>query len=830
MAATTIAKTLDQVLKNLEMQALEKGLEHRIQPKSLQDKGAIQKEIETLYEKDMREIDLLSEGYSKSINHKTADSIGLLYARQSSFKQDSIVDQVRTILEEAIRKKVFISRENIFFDIAYPGMTERRPGLLALREKIKSGKIKTLMVFTTSRLFRSTYKALQFVEEELVEQDIRGLFVKSHIDTANTGEWRTLFQALASNDEAQVRLYGAHIQAAHEGLFERRMVHTSLSLGYTGEVVDGEHTKRFRPRRRIVVDVLAAQWIVKIFYWYVVDGIGISKIARMLNADPYAPAPAKSTTGLWTHALVVKHLKNAQYRGYSTYGVRKTKWLSKKDYAAQVLRESPLKEKQDEELRIIPDDCWYAAQTLLASEPNRGGRKPNHESDKRPTNLLQGLFVCPTHDRRVAAGGANGVVLLCPLCRSIKSDERPLFTHLNRSLALRLTFQYLIDQLNPTDDLVKSVIDVCARESESLSESNPEVVQILQNQLKVWDSKIDFNRRNPGISADEQRRTELVLKDLHNERNELTARLRSVETAIKVLDRIPDREAIVRFLDSTSDLLRQCLNSSDETVLRKGRRIIDILTGGRILLQQIGERAKSKGHLQGRFQIDTVAYVVEGLTGMRLCESNSVYEAVIDFQQPLVVEDQSETAKRLWDDGLLLVDIAKQMGYTPPYITKLIQCWHDKGGLSRPNNYQRRKQLENKQSKMPIYKIIANEVVAFMKIGLSNSEIRRRLKTSDPTVAKAITWWHEMQGLPVPTTADRRLKKLECAMAMLDGGALLTDVAAEVGYCAPGLKSALNKYAIDNGGKSLDFRTRRGNAKSGGRANGKTSASESRAA
>lgn len=67
-------------------------------------------------------------------------------------------------------------------------------------------------------------------------------------------------------------------------------------------------------------------------------------------------------------------------------------------------------------------------------------------------------------------------------------------------------------------------------------------------------------------------------------------------------------------------------------------------------------------------------------------------------------------------------------------------------------------------------------------------------------------------------------------MVMLDGGDLLTDVAKEVGYTAHGLTLALEKWAKDNGGETIDFRSRRGNAKAGSSANGKPSPPDSHAA
>lgn len=773
-----------------------------------------------MYQKYLDEIDVLLNAYYEVMKRKDAVSIGGLYARHSSRFQDSIIDQIRVILEEAVRKKIFIPRECVCFDIATRGCKERRPGLIKLKKLVAENKVQTVMAFATSRLYRRTYRTLQFVEEELVERGIRGIFVKSNIDTHEGDQWRTLLHSLASNDEAQVRFSVAHILASQEGLFVRRMVHRTLSLGFTGEIVEGEFTRRQRPRRMIVIDPETAWWIVQIYYWYVFEGLSVPVIARRLNADPNAPAPEKSTTGLWTRATVISHLENAEYRGWWRYGAKETKWLSKKDYPVQVPRDAALKEGQFEELRIVPDDCWYAAQKRLNDEHGESGRKPKRGDRKASPNFLRQLFLCPVHQRKLVVGGAKGCVLLCPTCRFVEANERPLFTHLNRELALRLTCEKLIEWLEPIDDLVDSIIGTCEQESSSLSNANPESLQLLRGQLDTLTSTIDFNRRNPGITPEEQLRTEAVLNDLRCDQNEVLARLRSVEAALTATDRVPNRDTVIEFLESTREQLRLCLTTTDETKLRNGRRVVDDLTGGILSLHQMGEREKSKDHLQARLQIDTIVFAVERLTGLRIVESKTARDVVIDFKKPKLIDEQSEIAKRLWDQGLLHVDIAKQMGCIPPYVTKLIQNWHDSRGLERPNNKSRRKLLEKKQTETPLYKTIANDVVGLMKSGLSNLEISRRLKTNDFNVAKAIKWWHETRNLPVPNAKDRRQQKLARAQAMLDEGKLIKDIAKELGYSPRGLKLALEKDATNHGRIVPDGRQRRGNAKSGEIANG----------
>ena len=164
----------------------------------------IRREQQALLEKTKREIDAIVAEFHAKLSREEANAIGAIYARYSSRFQDSIADQVRTLFEAAFEQGIFIPREHVFFDLAVRGWKDRRPGLIALRQATKKKAFQVFLVFTTSRLFRRTYKALQFVEEELVDRGIRGIFVKSNLDTADGENWRTMFQLFAAMDEAMV--------------------------------------------------------------------------------------------------------------------------------------------------------------------------------------------------------------------------------------------------------------------------------------------------------------------------------------------------------------------------------------------------------------------------------------------------------------------------------------------------------------------------------------------------------------------------------------------------------------------------------------------------
>ena len=67
------------------------------------------------------------------------------------------------------------------------------------------------------------------------------------------------------------------------------------------------------------------------------------------------------------------------------------------------------------------------------------GRKPRDGDTQSRPRVLDGLYYCAKHDRRLYVGGTDGKYLFCADCRGLPIDQRPLFSQLPRKLALRKT-------------------------------------------------------------------------------------------------------------------------------------------------------------------------------------------------------------------------------------------------------------------------------------------------------------------------------------------------------------------------------------------------------
>ena len=404
------------------------GLVAAVHPPGARTHAQVADERQARRDRTWDEIKRIVAEFHARLPRDRAEAVGAAYARYSSRFQDSVADQVRALFEDAVRKAIFIPLEHVFFDLAVRGFKNDREGLNALRDCLDRKAARVVFFFATNRLFRKTYRSLQFVEEQVVDRGLRAVFVRSGVDTAAARRWRHMLTQLASMDEFVVGMNVENIRAAHEGLLARRLVFGTVSFGYAGEPIPGQLTRRGQPRKRLAIDPGAGPWVGRVFHWYVADRVPIAEIVRRLNADPAVPPPPKSPNRAWTHGAVRKLLRNSRYRGCWRYGVTETVWVSSKDYARQLPRREPLKEVQIEDLRLVPDDRWYAAQALLAKEAGRVvGCKPRDGDVASRPRVLNGLFYCPTHNRRLYVGGVHGKYMVCTDCRGRPADRRPLF-------------------------------------------------------------------------------------------------------------------------------------------------------------------------------------------------------------------------------------------------------------------------------------------------------------------------------------------------------------------------------------------------------------------
>ena len=465
---------------------------------------------------------IAAEAHAKLPRSK-ASSIGAIYVRFSTVFQDSAIDQIRELFEHAVANKIFVPRENVFFDLGVRGYKNQRAGLDQLRAVVAGKKIDVLLLFATNRLFRKVYLTLQFVDQTVVEKGIRCVFVKDGIDTINKDQWRTLLHMRAMMDEFQVSVNSEHIRAALKGMFLEGLVRGTLHLGYTGEPIPGKVTKRGRVRRRIIINEDEAKVVRLIYKWYVEDELSLNEIAQKLNSMPDVPRPRKSTR--WRQYTVRAVLLRETYRGLWKFSVTERKFLSSKDYVRQVPREAPLEQVTFESLRIVSDALWFAAQQRLSKNKCIRGCHAKADDADKSGRILSGLFWCPTHDRPLRSCSAFGNYLGCPVCATIEPNARPLFSKAHREVVLELLCKRLAELIREDDELVSKIVSECQRRAAEIQRPDAGEIELLDRLVADCTRDIEFNRRNPGETDEERQESSEVIREFGIKRKVAQIRL-----------------------------------------------------------------------------------------------------------------------------------------------------------------------------------------------------------------------------------------------------------------------------------------------------------------
>lgn len=730
-------------------------------------KFEIEKERREKIETTNREIDEVYAVYAAQISRKNAKAIGTVYARYSTRFQDSIADQVRAILEHAQRLNIFVPREFIYFDLAVRGYKAIRAGLSQMESTLCARKAKVLLMFSTSRLFRKTYRTLQFVDTMHRDIGARCIFVKSGVDTDEKTRWESILYVQSMVDQFVVSMYVANIHAAHEGLLSKKHVFGTLSYGYAGEPVPGEFTRRKLPRCRIIIDPVAAAIVRLIFQWYVgVDSEGgladrftIQEIVQKLNDDPSIPLPPKVTSERWTRMAVRKVLTNTRYRALWQYGVTESVYVPSGDYVRQNMRSEPLKEAVLEEFRIVSDELWYAAQEQLVAD-NKGGGRPaggGRAKNWEPV-LLNGLVHCSVHqEQQLHVSGAYGNCMQCPVCRDFPAANRPLFTRLLRKPATQIICNHIAEIIRADAELITLANDRCMAEVQRAQQPDPTQLQRLATEITQLERAIAFTRRTVGPTDEEQADAARSIREMSEELTGLRAAHERLKAAAARTPRIPTEVELRTIVDGLGDKLAAAGSSQDLELEAVAKRLLAAVIQGPILIEQQGERARKRGWLRARFRLDLASYVAQVGCGQEMEQGQTGVDVVVDLIEPEVDDEQLGDVWRLYEQDLMNREIAHALKMPKSKVERLLRISAQRRGIVLPDGRARRGRILAEREGNAEYKRIADKFGEYTD--LLYLEIAELHDCVIETVEKAAALYYSRRG-EVPPDGRRRRKTL----------------------------------------------------------------------
>ncbi len=180
-------------------------------------------------------------------------SVGLTlaYLRQSTEVQSSNDDQERVCREAAAKRGLVLLDEHIFSDND-TGQLANRPGWEAVKQLVRSGRVKAVIGYSLSRMFRSLQEGLAFWDL-VCQHSVLLILAAENQELRDDDRSEQFFQLRSMIDEWYARSLGNHIHTAQETLFLGNFVFGTLTYGYCGVPVAGPETKRGRPRCQIAI-------------------------------------------------------------------------------------------------------------------------------------------------------------------------------------------------------------------------------------------------------------------------------------------------------------------------------------------------------------------------------------------------------------------------------------------------------------------------------------------------------------------------------------------------------------------------------------------------
>lgn len=719
------------------------------------------------------------------------EEVAASYSRFSSDQQrdESNFDQQRKCREAADRNGHRILPELEYADEAVSGTKLRREGLDALLRDAEAGDFNVLYFHSLSRLARESVITMPTLKRLVYVFNVRIISVTEGIDSARDN-WEVIASIMSLLHERYIKELAENVFRGQEGAVLAGLCVGDYRFGYTSEPIPGsESTRRgksAKPRMTYVIDDVTSPWVIRIFNWYVKDRRTLSWITRELNRRG-APKDHRSSTKHWRHQQVADLLASVKYVGIWPWGeMRNTR-----DPETGAIRQEPRPEEECEKwtrqfphLRIIEDDVFAEAQTLLqenyekyAADRDSKGKlnwKRRGGAGAPPRHLLSGLIKCAACCSTFHVGGANGKYLFCPgYHKGVCSCQ----TTLRRDRAERMILDEIGKRILVDPVWSKAVFDQTLKSWRQREQQVPFELASVERALADTDRKIVrlVDRIENGFDDPDVKRR---LEDRRTERRHLVKKIEHLKRANEIRGPEPNEE----WLHEKLRQLGECLSGGTPAAAYALRDLV----GGAITVAEIREEGRQRFYLQGRFAISThsVTDLVAGdrsdAEGNENAAESRGEEILIDFVAPNLLDEDAEKAKQLYDQGLMNLDIAKQLGCSKSQVTKLIKHWFTSRGQQMPDGRGRRATLKRKHSEPPLYQRISEQVKSLCDEGLLLGDIASTLQCDIGTVRSAMAFWHESRGLQTPDGRTRRktlIRKVSKPFSEQDRGSETGDVA-----------------------------------------------------
>lgn len=672
----------------------------------------------------------------------------------------SIADQQRECHERASRDGLVIEPGFQFVDNAVSGTKLRRAGLDRLLAAAKRRDFQVLYFHSLSRLARESVITMPMLKELAHVHRVRVVSLTENIDTGRQGwEINAIFTSL--HHEQFIKDLSANVLRGQVGTVLARFSTGDYRFGYTsvpspgGEVIG--RGRNAKPRMIYAIDPDQAEWVRRIFEWFVVDRQPLNWIVRELNQRKI-PKDHRSTTTKWHRSLVVRVLRSPKYIGQWSWGLLKN---SRNPLTGQVSQEQRSDEetlpwlREFPELRIIEDETYAEAQRHLDQNDqtcgrfrSSGGRLSGSPKGNGRQHLLSGLVQCGGCGSRLYVSGSRGKYLLCPGARDGICGCR---TQLPRDLAERLILEAIGQLVLADQPWQEAAFQSLSKSWQELVTARPDEVQEVSKQFHDCERRI--GRLVDQVEDSEVPNPELKqrLAERRAERIDLTRRLERVKSPPSSLQTPPTREWAEQQLARLGDVLRSGTPAAGEAL----RNLLD----GPVRVEEIPVENRKRRFWRAKLVVEIGRLTTVTVPGLSIAsdEPNNgtllTQTITLEMRQPTKTERQGDAAWPLFEQGLQCQEIAQRLGISKSRITVILQAAAAKRGIASLDGQLREAAWARKPKRSDVAR---DEVLRLLNEGLLMYEIAERVNLNQGIVRRIVVASYRDQGQPVPDGRHRR--------------------------------------------------------------------------
>jgi len=682
----------------------------------------------------------------------TAGAAAASYSRYSSNLQDdsSIDQQQRKCRDAAAANGHDLRAEFEFADHAVSGSRPDRKGLLAMLAAAKAGGFGVLYFESLSRLAREFVVSAPMLKELVLVHHVRVVSTTEGVDSDRPG-WELMATFRSWMHTEFLKQLRESVLRGQEGAVLGGYSVGHWCFGYGSEPVPGTESGRrgrnAKPRMRVVVAEGHAEWVRRVFGWFVADRRPAAWIARELTRLG-CPKDHRATKAPWRACYVVKLLRNPKYVGLWPWG-RATNVLNPitgrvrqeecpPEDAAQFTRERP-------DLRLVDDVLFLKAQGLLDDNEARlagcrgaAGRLGGSTRDaQRPRHLLQGLIKCAACGSTFKVAGAHGKYLKCD---GHSTGACAVKTQLPRVRAESALLAFVGAAVLRSPAWRAAVHAAAGAAWRSRARARPDDRRDLERQIAAVGAKVArlVDSIEDGTAGGEVgERLALRRRELDG----LGRKLADLRRGGEATTAPPTPEWIDRQLED----LHSVLTAGGPAAAVALRQLVGAVT--------VAETARPTGKrksLTGTFSVSPPASLVaadDDAADAALRPSLS-----IDFGAPPPWAALADRVKELSDAGVRQADIASRLGCHRAWPAKALAYWHAARGSVAPDGRSARGRLAAK----PEASARLDRAKSLWDGGLPMQDIAAGLGCCRDTVTALIAGWFESRGLPVPDGRERR--------------------------------------------------------------------------